>query len=106
MSVDYNSRTYVGIYAGSDQENAESYLISRGLLKEDELEDKYDGDIQWMHRMGFPLQVECENAMTGEGYYIGFQTHPSNYKDFDGLIQRFAELTGDTAEVITFTRVS
>lgn len=106
MSVDYDSMTYVGVYAGDSKEDAESYLINCGLLKEGELEDKYGDDIQYMFRMGFPLQVQCENYFTGEGYYIGFETFASSYKDFDGLITKFKELTGDDAEVITFTQVS
>jgi hypothetical protein len=106
MSIDYDSMTYVGVYAGDRPADAEQYLIDKGLLQIGELVEKYGDDIQYMFRMGFPLQVQCENCWTGEGWYIGFETHPSSYKDFDGLIQRFAELTGDTAEVITFTRVS
>lgn len=105
MSVDYDSMTYVGIYAGEDSEDAEQYLIDKGLLKIGELDSKYDGDIQWMFNLGFPLKVQCENYMTGEGWYIGFETHPSSYKDFDGLIAKFKALTGDDAEVLTFTRV-
>lgn len=106
MSYDYDSMTYIGVYAGDTQDDAEQYLIAKGLLKAGELEGVYGDDIQYMFRMGFPLQVQCENYLTGRGYYVGFETHPSSYKDFDGLITKFKELTGDDAEVITFTQVS
>lgn len=106
MSYSYDSMTYVGVYAGDTDDDAEQYLIAKGLLKAGELESVYGGDIQYMFRMGFPLQVQCENYLTGGGYYIGFETDPSSYKDFDGLIAKFKQLTGDDAEVITFTQVN
>ena len=106
MGISYDAMTYVGVYAGDTKDDAENYLVHRGLLEIGELESKYDGDIQYMSQMGFPLDVQCENYMTGEGYYIGFETHASSYKDFDGLIAKFKELTGDTAEVITFEQVN
>jgi hypothetical protein len=106
MGVSYDSMTYIGVYAGDDKSDAEGYLIDKGLLKEGELENKYGGDIQYMHRQGFPLNVQCENYWSGVGYYVGFETHPSSYKDFDGLIAKFKELTGDEAEVLTFEQVS
>lgn len=106
MSISYDSMTYVGIYAGDNREDAEQYLISKGLLKSGELESAYGDDIQYMYKLGFPLQVQCENYWTGDGWYIGFETHPSSYKDFDGLIAKFKELTGDDAEIITFEQVN
>lgn len=106
MGISYDSMTYVGIYAGDTRDDAEQYLIAKGLLKPTELEVRYGGDIQYMSMMGFPLDVQCENYMTGRGYYIGFETHPSNYKEFDGMIVKFKELTGDDAEVLTFEQVN
>lgn len=106
MGVSYDSMTYVGVYAGDSQQQAEEYLINCGLLNEGELEYTYHDDIQAMYDQGFPLNVQCENYYSGRGYYIGFETHASNYKDFDGLIAKFKELTGDDAEVITFEQVS
>lgn len=104
MSYDYDSMTYVGIYVGADQCDAEQYLIAKGLLMTGELDAIHGGDIQDMRSV--PLNVQCENYLTGRGYYIGFETHASSYKDFDGLIAKFKELTGDDAEVITFTQVN
>jgi hypothetical protein len=106
MGVSYDAMTYIGVYAGDSQDDAEQYLIAKGLLKAGELEAVYDGDIQYMFSMGFPLNVQCENYLTGEGYYIGFDVCPSSYKDFDGLIAKFKELTGDDAEVLTFEQVN
>lgn len=106
MGVSYDSMTYVGVYAGDSKDDAENYLVHRGLLEIGELDKKYGGDIQYMFQMGFPLDVQCENYLTGEGYYIGFETHASSYRDFDGLIAEFKELTGDDAEVITFEQVN
>lgn len=106
MGASYDAMTYVGIYAGDTRNDAENYLIHRGLLDIGELESKYGNDIQYMSQMGFPLDVQCENYWSGVGYYIGFETHASSYKDFDGLIAKFKELTGDDAEVLTFEQVS
>lgn len=105
MGVEYRDMTYIGVYAGSRVTDAEKYLIAKGLLEEDELDEKYDGDIQAMYDMGFPLKVQCECYYSGEGWYIGFETHPSSYKDFDGLLARFKEITGDDGEVLSFTQV-
>lgn len=106
MGASYDAMTYVGIYAGDSQDDAEQYLIAKGLLKPGELSAVYGDDIQYMHNLGFPLNVQCENYWSGVGYYIGFETHASSYKDFDGLIAKFKELTGDDAEVLTFEQVS
>lgn len=106
MSYDYDPMTYVGIYAGDTKCDAEQYLIAKGLLKPTELEVLYGDDIQAMYDIGFPLKVQCENYLSGRGWYIGFETDPSSYKDFDSLITKFKELTGDDAEVITFTQVN
>lgn len=105
MSYSYDSMTYIGVYAGNSKVDAEYYLVQRGLLEVGELDEAYGGDIQAMYDVGFPLQVQCENYLTGRGYYVGFETYPSSYKDFDGLITKFKELTGDDAEVITFIQV-
>jgi hypothetical protein len=106
MGVSYDSMTYVGVYAGDSKTDAENYLVHRGLLEIGELDSKYGGDIQAMSDCGFPLNVQCENYYSGRGWYIGFETHASSYKDFDGLIAKFFELTGDDAEVITFEQVN
>lgn len=106
MSYSYDSMTYIGVYAGHSKVDAENYLVQRGLLEIGELDDAYGGDIQAMSDCGFPLNVQCENYLNGRGWYIGFETHPSAYKDFDADIAKFKELTGDDAEVITFTQVN
>ena len=106
MSVCYDSMTYVGIYAGDSKDDAEQYLIAKGLLHAGELEAVYGDDIQAMYDQGFPLNVQCENYYSGRGYYVGFETHPSSYKDFDGLIDEFKKFTGDDAEVLTFEQVN
>lgn len=97
-----DSMTYIGKYAGDHQGDAEDYLITCGLLKVGELEDKYGGDIQYMFQMGFPLNVQCENYFSGRGYYVGFEVDPSDYKSFDSLLAEFKQLTGDEGEVIQF----
>lgn len=102
MGVECTSYTYVGIYAGDSQDDAEQYLIAKGLLKAGELEGVYGDDIQSMYDQGFPLNVQCANYFSGRGYYVGFETDASSYRDFDGLIEQFKKLTGDDAEVITF----
>lgn len=99
MGVDVSSMTYVGVYT----DDAELYLIEKGILKEDELENKYSGDFEYaMGELNCPLQVQDVSYYTNEGCYVGFETYPSNYKDFDGLITKFKEITGDDAEVHSF----
>lgn len=105
MGVEYRDMTYIGVYAGESRQDAEKYLIAKGLLVEGELEEKYDDDIQAMYDQGFPLKVQCQCYYSGNGYFIGFETHPSSYKDFDGLLSLFKNITGDDGEVLSFTQV-
>lgn len=106
MGVSYDPMTYIGVYAGDSKVDAENYLVHRGLLEIGELDSKYDGDIQYMSQMGFPLEVQCENYLSGRGWYIGFETDASSYKDFEWWIAKFKEITGDDAEVLTFMQVN
>lgn len=96
MGVDVSAMTYVGVYT----DDAEAYLIEKGVLKEGELEEKYGGDLGYMPEC--PLEVQDISYYSDQGYYVGFETYPSNYKDFDGLIAKFKEITGDIAEVHSF----
>lgn len=96
MGVDVSAMTYVGVYT----DDAEAYLIDKGVLKEGELEEKYGGDIGYMPEC--PLEVQVISYYSDQGYYVGFETYPSNYKDFEGLIAKFKEITGDTADVHSF----
>lgn len=97
MGVDVTAMTYIGKYV----EDAEEYLVSKGLLKEGELEEKYDGDIGYMPEC--PLEVQKVSYYSDEGCYVGFHVYPSDYKNFDKLIKEFKELTGDDAEVCSFS---
>lgn len=96
MGVDVTSMTYIGKYV----EDAEEYLIEKGLLKEGELEGRYDGDIGYMPEC--PLEVQRVSYYSNEGYYVGFSVHPSDYKKFDKLLSEFKELTGEEGEVCQF----
>lgn len=99
MGVDVTAMTYVGIYT----KNAEQYLISKGLLKEDQLHEEFDGDIQALYESyDFPLQVQDVSCYSDKGQYVGFEVCPSDYKKFDSLIAKFKEITGDDAEVHSF----
>lgn len=100
MGVDVSSYTYIGVYT----EDAEQYLIEKGLLKEGELEEVYYGDIGAMHDQGFPLQVQSVSYYSDEGSYVGFDVCPSDYKNFDRLLAEFNGLTGDEGDVHTFTQ--
>jgi hypothetical protein len=94
MGVDVSAMTYVGVYS----DDPEQYLIDKGILQEGEFEDKYGGDWE-----GIPhLNVQAVSYYCDEGYYIGYEVSPSQYKDFDGLIAKFKEITSDDAEVHTF----
>lgn len=99
MGVECSAYTYIGVYT----EDAEQYLIEKGLLKEDQLHEEYDGDIQGMYDYhNFPLQVQKVSYYSDQGSYVGFEVDPSNYKTFDGLIAKFKEITGDEANVESF----
>lgn len=96
MGVECTAMTYVGVYT----EDAETYLIERGVLKEGELEEKYGGDIGYMPQC--PLEVQAVSYYSNQGYYVGYEVSPSDYKLFDGLIAKFKEITGDEADVESF----
>lgn len=99
MGVEVTAYTYIGVYTG----DPEKYLIEKGLLKENQLHEEYDGDIQSLYEYyDFPLQVQKVSYYSDQGAYVGFEVQPSNYKDFGGLIAKFKEITGDDAEVVTF----
>lgn len=99
MGVDVSSMTYVGVYA----DDAEAYLVEKGILQDGDLDNKYDGDFEYaMQEINCGLQVQAVSYYSDQGYYVGFETHPSSYKDFDGLIAKFKEITGDDAEVESF----
>lgn len=99
MGVDVSSMTYVGVYT----DDAEAYLVDKGILQAGDLDDKYDGDFEYaMEEVNCPLQVQAVSYYSDQGYYVGFETRPSSYKDFDGLIGKFKEITGDAAEVESF----
>lgn len=99
MGVDVSSMTYVGVYT----EDAEKYLIEKGIFAEDQLNEEFEGDFEYaMEKLDCPLQVQAVSYYSDQGYYVGFETYPSNYKDFDGLIAKFKEITGDDADVESF----
>lgn len=99
MGVDVSTMTYVGVFA----DDAEAYLIEKGFLKEDQLHEEFDGDFEYaLEQINCPLEVQAISYYSDQGYYVGFETYPSNYKDFDGLIAKFKEITGDDAEVHSF----
>lgn len=96
MGVECTAMTYVGVYT----DDAEAYLVEKGVLKEGELEEKYGGDIGYMPDC--PLEVQAVSYYSDQGYYVGFEVSPSDYKLFDGLIAKFKEITGDEADVESF----
>lgn len=96
MGVDVTAMTYVGVHV----DDAEAYLVEKGVLKEGELEEKYGGDIGYMPDC--PLEVQAVSYYSDQGYYVGYEVSPSDYKLFDGLIAEFKVLTGDDAKVESF----
>lgn len=96
MGVECTAMTYVGKWV----EDAETYLVGKGVLQEGELEDKYGGDIGYMPQC--ELEVQAVSYYSNKGYYVGFKVSPSDYKEFDHLIARFKELTGDDCDVESF----
>lgn len=99
MGVECSAMTYVGKWVKS----AEQYFIEKGILKEGQLDEEFDGDFEYaMEKLKLPLQVQSVSYYSDQGDYVGFETYASSYKDFDGLITRFHIITGDTAEVCTF----
>lgn len=99
MGVECTAMTYVGVYT----DDAEAYLVYKGILKEGQLEDEFGEDFEYaMQQLNCPLQVQDVSYYSDQGSYVGFETYPSSYKDFDGLIAKFKEITGDDAQVETF----
>ena len=96
MGVECTAMTYVGVYT----DDVEAYLVEKGVLKDGELEEKYGGDIGYMPDC--PLEVQAVSYYSDQGYYVGFEVSPSDYKSFEGLIVKFKELTGDEADVESF----
>ncbi len=95
MGVECTAYTYIGLYV----KDAEEYLVCKGLLKEGELEEEHYGDFECAD---LPLDVRPVSGYTNEGYYVGFEVHPAEYKKFDNLIHQFKEITGDTPVIETF----
>ncbi len=103
MGVDVSAYTYVGKWV----ENAEKYLVEKGILKEDQLDDEFEGDMEYaLDQLNSPLQVQEVSYYSDEGAYVGFEVSSSDYKDFDRLIAKFKEITGDDADVETFNQWS
>ena len=99
MGVDVSAMTYVGVYA----DDAEAYLIEKGFLKEDQLHEEFDGDFEYaLEQIKCPLEVQAISYYSDQGYYVGFEVSPSDYKSFDRLIAKFKEITGDDADVESF----
>ena len=90
------------IYIGKWVEDAEQYLIEKGLLQEGELEDKYGGDIGWMPDC--PLEVQGVSYYSNEGYYVGFEVQISDYAEYPNILAKFKELTGEDGEVHHFSQ--
>lgn len=101
MGVDVTAMTYVGKYV----EDGETYLIEKGILKEGQAEEEFDGDLKHAYDQGLiPLCVQEVSYYSDEGAYVGFEVWPSEYKDFDSLISKFKEITGDDAGVESFSQ--
>lgn len=99
MGVDVTAMTYIGVYT----DDAEGYLIEKGVLQEGQAEEEFDGDLKSAFESGqIPLDIQAVSYYSDEGYYVGFEVCPSDYKQFDALIAKFKEITGDDAEVCSF----
>lgn len=98
MGVDVSPMIYIGKWV----EDAEQYLIDKGLLQEGDLEDKYDGDIGYMPDC--PLEVQVVSYYSDEGYYVGFQVNINDYLKYPALLEKFKELTGEDGEVCHFSQ--
>lgn len=99
MGVDVTAMTYIGIHT----DDAEQYLIDKGILKEGQAVEEFDGDLKCAFESGrIPLNVQEVSYYSNEGQYVGFEVCPSDYKQFDSLIAKFKEITGDDAGVCSF----
>ena len=100
MGVECTAMTYVGKYV----EDGEAYLVEKGILKENEAEDYYGGDLKYAYNTGqIPLCVQQVSYYSDEGAYVGFEVDISDYKDFDALLAKFKELTGEEGSVEAFS---
>lgn len=96
MGVEVRAMLYVGRFV----DDAEEYLIEKGFLKENQLHEECDGDFDSIPDL--PIQVQRISYYSDEGYYVGFEVCPSEYKRFDDLLSKFKSITGDEAEVCSF----
>lgn len=100
MGVCASAMTYVGVYT----DDAEQYFISKGFLKEDQLHEEFHGEWEYaLQKLNIDLKVQEISYYSDEGQYVGYEVDPSDYKSFDALIEKFKVVTGDTAEVHSFT---
>lgn len=92
--------TYVGKYV----ENGEAYLVEKGILTEGQAEEEFGDDLKYAYDTGkIPLCVQEVSYYSDEGAYVGFEVYPSDYKDFDTLLAKFKELTGEDGSVESFS---
>lgn len=94
MGVDCRSVTFVGKWV----DDAETYLVDKGLLEEGELEAN-DGDFDGLD---LKLDVHDVSCYSNEGCYVGFEVNVEDYKQFDSLLDKFKQITGEQGSVETF----
>lgn len=98
MGVDVTPTIYVGKWV----EDAEEFLIEKGFLKEGELEEKYDGDIGYMPDV--PISAQAVSYYSDRGSYVGFEVKIDDYPQYESLLKKFKELTGEEGEVCLFSQ--
>lgn len=101
MGIEHSAYTYVGVYT----DDVGQWLVDQGFIDNIEVfEEEYDGCYDYAVTTLLSMDVTCENLMTGEGFYIGFETY--DWKEYQSLINRFNEIVpGEHAEVHNFVKV-
>lgn len=94
MGVDVRAMTYIGVYVV----DVEEYFVSKGIVTQ----EQWDGDL--MDELNPPIEAQAVSYYSDEGYYVGWEVGPSDYKIFDSLIAEFKEITGDEAGVHQFVQ--
>ena len=93
MGVCHSAMAVAGVYVGESIEAVMEWFVKNTDLTMDEVEH---GDTSQMVYDTFGnirnLEVHCENLMTGEGHYLGFECY--DWRDYHNQINYFKLQTG------------
>ena len=102
MGIQYDAMTYVGEYFDTELEVAEMF-VEQGVITLAVDQDIESLDSDWLKHLS-GLDIQCENYLTGEGYYVGFEA--GDWKGYQKLLDEYKRVTGRDGEVHDFVQVN